>query len=255
MCAAFVESLVARGVAGGTLGRYLAFIRKLDGALRHLGQVPKDAPPLLPTKEQGGAYSFRANTSTEAYSEEDSTRILEYVRARGSKKYRDVAAQVIELMIATGLRIQEAVYLRANNVDLELRRVRLEKNVNRTKGGKPRTTEFDDEVVDFMAVLKAVGEQNLGDYGCVFKDRASLPGHVRAEIRRACLVLGIKSLGSHGFRKYNAQAKYAELRQQGMSDEASRLQVAQHLGHNRIRVTKESYVPSVNSSELDRIMD
>src|SRR6185436_6628264 len=44
MCMAFIESLVARGVAGGTLGRYLAFIRKLDGALRHLGCVPEDAP-------------------------------------------------------------------------------------------------------------------------------------------------------------------------------------------------------------------
>jgi len=242
MCAAFIETLVARGVAGGTLGCYLAFIRKLDGALRYLGRVPEDAPLLLPTKEQGGTYSFRANTSTEAYCEEESTRILECVRSRGSKKYRKVAAQAIELMIATGLRIQEAVYLRAENIDLDARRVNLEKNVNRTKGGKPRTAEFDDEFVDFMVSLKAIGEQNLDDHGCIFKDRASLPSHVRAEIRRACLALGIKPLGSHGFRKYNAQAKYGELRNQGLDDEAARLKIAQHLGHNRIRVTRESYV-------------
>jgi integrase len=227
------------------LGRYLAFIRKIDGALRHLGRVPKDAPLLLPTKEQGGIYSFRANTSTEAYSEEESTQILECIRTQGSKKYREVIAQIIELMIATGLRIQEAVYLRANNIDLEMRQVRLEKNLNRTKGGKPRTAEFDDEFVDFMAKLKAIGEQNVDDYSCIFKDRASLPGHVRAEIRRACLMLGIKPLGSHAFRKYNAQVKYDELRQDGLDDEAARLQIAQHLGHNRIRVTKESYVPPV----------
>src|SRR6185436_9505503 len=135
--------------------------------LRDLGCVLEDAPLLLPTKEQGGAYSFRANTSTEAYSEKDSTHILECIRTRGSKKYRDVAAQVIELMMATGLRIQEAVYLRTNNIDLEMRRVRLEKNINRTKGGKPRTTEFDDEFLDFMARLKAIGEQNFLDRGCI----------------------------------------------------------------------------------------
>ncbi len=243
MCREFIKSLVARGVAGGTLGRYLAFIRKLDGVLRHLGLVPEDAPLLLPTKEQGGVYSFRANTSTEAYSEEEGTRILECVRTQGSKKYRDVAAQVIELMMATGLRIQEAVYLRAESIDLDTRRVNLEKNVNRTKGGKPRVAEFDDELLDFMARLKAIGEQNVLDRGCIFRDRASLPGHVRAEIRRACLALRIKSLGAHGFRKYNAQARYAELRNQGLDDEAARLQIAQHLGHNRIRVTRESYVP------------
>jgi integrase len=243
MCVAFIETLVARGVAGGTLGRYLAFIRKLDAALRHLGYVPEDAPLLLPTKVQGGAYSFRANTSTEGYSEEDGLRILEYVKTQGSKKYRDVAAQVIELMMATGLRIQEAAYLRVNNIDLELRQVRLEKNVSRTKGGKPRTAEFDDEFLDFMVQLKVISEQNVLDRGCIFRDRASLSGHVRAEIRRACLVLRIKPLGSHGFRKYNAQAKYVELRLQGADDESVRLQIAQHLGHNRIRVTKESYVP------------
>lgn len=245
MCEAFIESLVARGIAGGTLGRYLAFIRKLDGALRHLDRVPTDAPLLLPTKEQGGTYSFRANTSTEAYSEAESIRILTCIKTQGSKKYRDVAAQVVELMMATGLRIQEAVYLRSDNIDFDMRQVRLDKNVNRTKGGKPRTAGFDDEFVDFMTELKVIGEENALDRGCIFRDRAGLLGHVRAEIRRACLVLGIKSLGSHGFRKYNAQAKYTELRGQGLDDEAARLQIARHLGHNRIRVTKESYVPVV----------
>jgi hypothetical protein len=250
MCEAFIESLMARGVAGGTLGRYLAFIRKLDSVLRHLGRVPEDAPLLLPTKEQGGTYSFRANTSTEAYSEEESACILECIRTRGSKKYREVAAQIIGVMMVTGLRIQEAIYLRASNIDLEMRQVRLKKNVNRTKGGKPRTAKFDDEFLDFMAKLKAIGEQSLNDSGCIFKDRASLPGHVRAEIRRACMTLGIKSLGSHGFRKYNAQAKYTELRREGLGDEVARLQIAQHLGHNRIRVTKESYVPTVSRGDF-----
>ena len=51
MCAAFMESLISRGLAGGTLGRHIAFIRKLDAVLRHLGRRAADAPPLLATKE------------------------------------------------------------------------------------------------------------------------------------------------------------------------------------------------------------
>lgn len=140
ICAAFMEALVDRGLAGGTLGRYVAFICKLDRALRRLGRVPAGAPPLLPTKEQGGEWSFRANTSTLTYTEDDALAILRQVQAKGSDKYKDVAAQVVELMLATGLRIAEAAYLRAEWIDLDRRQVCLVKNTSRTKGGKPRVT-------------------------------------------------------------------------------------------------------------------
>jgi integrase len=243
MCAAFMESRIDRGLSGGTLGRYVAFLRKLDRALHYLGRVPADAPPLLPTAEQGGQWSFRAYTSTLAYSDEEALAILREIRARGSAKYRGVAAQVVTLMIATGLRVREAAYLRAEWIDLTTRQMRLVKNTSRTKGGKPRLTAPYDAVFDgFMAELKAQGQANGADFGCIFRDRASLPGHVRAEIRRACRSLGIQPLGSHGFRKLNAQAMYSALRTDGLGDEAARVGVARHLGHNRVRVTVESYV-------------
>lgn len=243
MCAAFIDSLISRGLAGGTLGRHIAGIRKLDAVLRQLGRRAADAPPFLPTKEQGGAWSFRADTSTQAYSPAEALALLEMMRSHGSRKYRDVAGQVVTLMMVTGLRIQEAAYLRADGIDLERRQIVLVKNTSRTKGGRPRVTEpFDPAFQDFLAELKAQGERNPADYGCVFHDRASLPGHVRAEIRRACRGLGLRSLGSHGFRKLNAQTLYGALREQGLDDEAARLQVARHLGHNRTRVTVQSYV-------------
>jgi integrase len=243
MCVAFMESLVERGLAGGTLGRYVAFLRKLDRALRYLGRVPAGAPPLLPTAEQGGQWSFRANTSTLAYDDEQALAVLVEIRATGSAKYRDTAAQVVTLMLATGLRIQEAAYLRAQWIDLAARQVCLAKNTSRTKGGKPRViAPYDSVFDDFMAALKVQGQANYADFGCIFRDRTSLPGHVRAEVRRACRTVGIAPLGSHGFRKLNAQGMYGALRAEGLGDEAARLKVARHLGHNRVRVTVESYV-------------
>ncbi len=238
----FIAAALKRKLATGTLGRYQAGIRKLDEAMRHLKLKPADAPRLLPTMKQGGKRGFRAATSTEAYSEEQAESILDFIKKYGSKKYGPVAALIVELMIIVGLRISEAVYLRAENIDEPERIIWLEKNKNRSKGGRPRETlEYDKAGAAFMSALKRRGEQN--PTGHIFKNRASLGDQVGNEIRRACSALGIESLGSHAFRKRNAQDHHARLMTQGLNDTEARWQVAKHLGHNRINVVSESYVP------------
>ncbi len=242
MCAAFIEQLVSRKLDGGTIGRHQAMIRKVDSALRYQGRRATDAPPLLPTKAQGGQAGFRSNRSTEAYTPDQLIAIVSKIEECGSRLYGPTAVQIVRLMAVTGLRIQEAVYLRAANIDLNSRRVTLEGNRNRPKGGRRRTTaSFEEAALEFMSSLKAQGERS--QTGHLFRDRNSLPGDVRAEIRRACRGLQIECLGSHAFRKLNAQNLYAALRRHGMSDEAALRQTSRHLGHNRIRDTKESYVP------------
>jgi len=89
------------------------------------------------------------------------------------------------------------------------------KNTSRPMDGKPRSTApFDDVFEDIMAELKNDGAANLVDF-CVFYDRASLLGHFRAEIWHICRALEIKPLDSNGFRKLNALAMYAVLRDPG----------------------------------------
>lgn len=229
-------------LATGTLGRYQSGIRKLDAAMRKLKIKSDDAPPLLPTMKQGGKRGFRAATSTEAYSPQQAERILEFIKEYGTKKYGPVTALIVELMIAVGLRISEAVYLRAENIDESERVVWLEKNRNRSKGGRPRETlQYDESDAAFMFALKQQGKQN--PTGHIFINRKSLGDNVGIEIRRACTVLEIESLGSHAFRKRNAQDLHADLMANGLSDSEARLQVAKHLGHNRINVVSASYVP------------
>ena len=242
MCASFVTHLVQRRLDGGTIGRYQAMIRKLDSALRHLNRRPAAAPPLLPTVAQGGPPGFRSNRSTRAYSNGQLTAILTEIETHGSRLYAPVAVQVIRLMVTTGLRIQEAAYLKAENIDLASRRLTLVRNRNRSKGGRPRTTEpFDEVASDYMAGLRRQGENR--ETGHLFVDRASLPKHVCGEIRRACRNFGIECLGSHGFRKLNAQNLHAALYGKEMSDDAALRRTSKHLGHNRVRDTKESYIP------------
>ena len=50
----------------------------------------------------------------------------------------EINREVVELMLATGLRIQEAVYLRAGGIDLERRQIVLVKNTSRTKTNRCR---------------------------------------------------------------------------------------------------------------------
>lgn len=248
MCSAYIESMLQRGLSDGYIGSHQCGIQKLDNALRYLKRVPADAPRLMPSSQQAGQRRFRAATSTEAYTAEAARAILAQVRSAGSRKHREVAAQVLELIMATGLRISEAVYLQAGNIDLETRRIELWGNPNRTKGGRPRVTEpFDVEYAEFMGGLKTQGEQC--ETGHVFANRGNLGKNTQDQVWRACVLLKVKPLGCHGFRKYNAQTKYRQFRCQGMSDQETRLRVARHLGHNRIRVTRESYIPPQDGEE------
>ena len=145
-------------------------------------------------------------------------------------------------MAATELRIQEAVYLRVANIDLNSRRVTLEGNRSRPKGGRRRVTaSLRGAALEFITSRQAQGQ--LSETGHLFRDRKSLPHQVQAEIRRACRGLQIECLGSHAFRKLNAQNLYAALRSQGLNDEKALRRTSWHLGHNRRRDTKESYVP------------
>lgn len=247
MCEAFIQSKVEAGCAGGTLGRYQAVIRKLDHAMRHLGRRPKDAPWLLPTREQGGVQSFHANTSTLAYTQEEAEAILDFIKTKGSRKYGSTAALVVELMLATGLRISEACFLRADNIDLSRRVVCLDTNNNHSKGGKKRTTlPYNEKFDSLIAKLKSIGEQNPTRH--IFVNRSSLPSRVQSEIWRACYELNIQPLGSHAFRKRNAQNYHEKLLGEGLDNTEARLEVSRHLGHNRLRVINESYVPPQDQS-------
>lgn len=100
---------------------------------------------------------------------------------------------------------------------------------------------FDEVALEFITSLYAQGQ--LSETGHLFRNRNSLPWDVRAEIRRACRDLQIECLGSHAFRKLNAQNLNAALHSQDLSDEAALRQTSRHLGHNYIRHARESYVP------------
>jgi len=70
-------------------------------------------------------------------------------------------ARLLTLMWVTGLRVSEATYLKAGNIDLEQSALSLnaEGNSNRTKGGKPRPITFQPNTKLFWNCSNAPGRK------------------------------------------------------------------------------------------------
>lgn len=240
MALAYITELEQRERSSGRIGRGCASIRKLDTAYRKAGIIPKDVLMLLPYKDQGGPGGFHSQSRPCPYTPEQAQAIIDWV----SKKDQ-IIAKHLTLMWKVGLRIREATYLRAQEIDLENGKVNsnLEGNVNRTKGGWPRSVRYLPEHQDFMTRLK--NSAGIQPSGHLFARRKGLPDKVRAKVRQACRELRILCLGTKTYRKAFSVENYRRARPHGASDPQALLDTPHKLGHNRAEVTSQSYVPAV----------
>jgi integrase len=239
MALAYIEELEDRERSGGRIARVCASLRKLDIACRKAGIFPSDSPPLLPYKDQGGPGGFHSKPKPIAYTEEQAQAIITHIAPQDP-----IVARLLTLMWASGLRISEAVYLRAQDIYLESGMISLnqEGNVNRTKGGKPRSFPYVPWAQEFIAALKY--SPNIQPTGHIFADRQGLPDRARRLVRQACSELGIQPLATHGYRKTFSVEVYHRARLRGANDRQALLETSHKLGHNRINVTHQSYVSS-----------
>ncbi|HSF82874.1 MAG TPA: tyrosine-type recombinase/integrase [Anaerolineales bacterium] len=237
MALAYIDELQQRERSGGRIARVCASLRKLDTACRQAGIFPTDAPALLPYKAQGGPGGFHSKPKPIAYTEEQAQAIITHIAPQNP-----IVARLLTLMWASGLRVTEAVYLRAQDINLESGMVSLnqEGNVNRTKGGKPRTFPYSPWAQEFMAALKY--SPDIQPTGHLFTDRQGLPDRARMLVRKACWELGIQPLATHGYRKTFSVEEYHRARSHGADDRQALLETSIKLGHNRIDVTRQSYV-------------
>ena len=91
-----------------------------------------------------------------------------------------------------------------------------------------------------MAALK--NSPDIQPAGHLFTDRLGLPERARKLVRQACCELGIRQLGTHGFRKTFSVEEYHQARSRGADDHQALLETSHKLGHHRIAVTRQSYV-------------
>ncbi|HSF83053.1 MAG TPA: tyrosine-type recombinase/integrase [Anaerolineales bacterium] len=240
MALAYIEELEQRERSGGRIARVCASLRKLDTACRKAGIFPSDSLPLLPYKDQGGPGGFHSKPKPIAYTEEQAQAIITHIASQDP-----IVARLLTLIWASGLRISEAVYLRAQDINLESGMISLnqEGNVNRTKGGKPRSFPYAPWAQEFMAALKH--SPDIQPTVHLFTDRQGLPDRARKLVRKACWELDIQPLATHGYRKTFSVEEYHRARSLGADDRQALLETSHKLGHNRIDVTRQSYVSSV----------
>ena len=237
MALAYVEELEQRERSGGRIARVCASLRKLDAACRKAGIFPADAPLLLTYKSRGEPGGFHSQPKSIPYTEEEAQAIIDYISPQNP-----IVARLLTLMWAGGLRITEATYLRAQDIDMANGTISLnqERNVNRTKGGKSRKFLYSPRAQEFMSALKHSPDIQLT--GHLFADRLGLPDRARRLVRKACRDLGIRPLATHGFRKTFSVEAYHLARSKGAGDRQALLETSHKLGHNRIDVTRQSYV-------------
>jgi integrase len=238
MALAYIEALVERDVTGGHIGRVCSTIRKLDAACRKQCIFPPDAPALLPLRAEGGPGGFHSKPKPIPYTDEQAQAIIDWIIERDPE-----VARLLNLMWKAGLRVTEASYLRAQDIDLENHAIHLNNdgNTNRTKGGRPRVVEYEIGYSDFFASLKKTPGDEPTEH--LFANRRGLPDRARPIVRQACSALNILCLGTHAFRKAFSVENYHRARSQGADDRQALLATSHQLGHNRIDVTRMSYVP------------
>ena len=151
MALAYIEELKQRERSGGRIARVCASIRKLDTACRKASIFSKEAPPLLPYKDQGGPGGFHSKPKPIPYTEAEAQAIIAYIAPQDP-----IAAKLLRVMWASGMRISEATWLRVQDIDLANGMISLnqEGNKNHTKGGKPRKFPYSPGAQEFMTVLK-----------------------------------------------------------------------------------------------------
>jgi integrase len=238
MALAYIKELEQRERSGGRIARVCASLRKLDTSCRKAGIFLPDAPPLLPYKSHGGPGGFHSQPKPIPYTEEEAQAIIAYIAPQDP-----IAARLLRVMWAGGMRISEATWLRVQDIDLERGMISLnqEGNKNHTKGGKPRKFPYSPWAQEFMAALKH--SPDIQPTGHIFADRLGLPNRARMLVRDACDELGIHKLASHGYRKTFSVEEYHRARSRGVDDRQALLETSLKLGHNRIDVTRQSYVP------------
>jgi len=140
------------------------------------------------------------------------------------------AAVVLELIAYTGLRLHEALNLRALDIQADTL------TVFKGKGGKRREVPIPNKALDLIEELM----EGKAEMDLLFPELTQ--SKVRNCMEKTCAIVGIKVHKPHNLRHYYAVKQYKQARDAGMDDKEARLKVSRNLGHNRKSVTY-AYIP------------
>jgi len=174
-------------------------IAKFDQCLLQTGKRSKHDSSITSKVE----VTFLKSEPRGRYTKEEGNMIQNYIKQNEPKE----KLLISKIQRAAGLRISEAVYLKARNVDVKNCRIIIKDKDNITKGGRPRTVQLSSDTKNLLKIIKKdkKGKERLFKYKSVES--------VQDAVRIACKELDIKSRGTHGFRgefAYKRTKQYLE---------------------------------------------
>ncbi len=222
------ECYLDRGRTAYTLRTVLPALDKLALAVERkfrcsVGKVDRKALGPLPKRHR----SLRRWAG--AYEPEHASAVVAWVAERHL-----LVSLVLDLQWRCGLRISEAVGLRARMVDLEAGVLRIE-DTTITKGGRDRKVELPIPKELLVRLVPLVGNARGPEdriFGRLRDDS------VRRWMRRACDALGMSRHGTHGLRYRFAKNLLSQLATEGVDKVKAMTHVAEALGHSRPGVTR-----------------
>jgi len=190
----YVAQLTLDGAAPATSARKLAAIRSLYASLREHGEIASNPADLVSTPRRG-------DHLPRVLSARDAGRLLDGIAVDGPLELRDRA--MFELAYASGLRAEEIVRIRVQDVDHDGEQLRVEGKGRKTRfvpAGEPALAAVAHYVERGRAALAPPGP------GCdeLFLSRTGRPlgtGDVRRRLRRWTRRTGIgEGISPHALR-------------------------------------------------------
>lgn len=205
---------------------------------------------------------------TKWFTDDELKLLLPRIEKLGAGYYRDYASSVLfKFLLATGLRIGEAIALRWDDIDLDNGTVTVNKTLNgqrdvvppKTKSGY-RTISIDKSTLLMMRLFKARSQQRAGtqDLPIVFWGRdINKPKHTvveRKKLRRMLNELNLERRSLHAFRHTHATMMVKagmppkELQyRMGHSDISITLGIYTHFSEEQEKKSVEYYEKAINS--------
>ncbi len=218
MISAYIERRRAAGISPRTLATEVTALRRLDLYARLEGWTKRSFMPVDLPVPHGSRPRY-------SYTPEHAEQIIAHVTQRDP-----AAAEVLRWQLACGLRIDEAIRLRTDQIDFEQATVEV-----KGKGGKVRVVDIPDR-----ALLDRL--DRTVRFPLLKGNATSWTRQIEKRVANACMELDIKCLGTHGLRASTAQRTLDDLSADGAGERAARRQISRLLGHNRPSVTN-SYAP------------
>jgi len=217
-----------QGLAANTLVTRQTALRRLQQIALKKGVIQR---PFMPKN----SLATRQFSPRGAYTPGEAQAIIKTVAC-----FDPAAARVLRLMSSGGLRLREAIWLRADTIyDRKARVDRLGVDIRtgstfvEGKGGRQRQVEVLDKTA--LHGLDLDKKYPLRDSG--MKEQSQMR-RIQESLQRACKELNIRARGTHALRAGAAREYYARQLADGRSDQQARQMLAWWLGHNRTSVLR-----------------